>query len=81
VVVALALIFRDLLQFTSSVLVVIGALGALHSVLLPMRWIDIETQQTARPGDLFRIRVLWKKSGRKLIRLLKSKITIQRDFG
>ena len=73
-VVALSVLFRDLLQFTSGVLVVMGVLGILHSVLLPMRWIDIETKNTSRLEDLFRIQVVRKKSARKLIRLLKSKV-------
>lgn len=70
-IIAIALVFREWLQFTSTALIVIGILGALHSVLLPMRWVDVEGISLKGP---IRILAVGKKSGRRLMRLLQAKI-------
>ena len=65
---ALALILWDWLDLTGTLLLVLGALGALHGLIFPTRWIELMAKgQAAEP---FCVLAPGKKSGRELLKLL-----------
>ncbi len=72
VICALALLFRSSLRITGTLLVALGVLGVLHGLLLPARWIEIQTvgEEDAEP---VRVHGLRRGSARRLIRLLREK--------
>jgi hypothetical protein len=53
----------------------LGALGILHGLLLPTRWIEIRTGEPA-PAEPVRIHGLRKKSARKLLKFLREKVLV-----
>ena len=71
--IAFAYLFYDSLDITGALMVGLGALGALHGLLLPTRWIEVKTAADA-PSDPILIHAVGKKSGRKLVKLLRAKI-------
>lgn len=66
-----AVITRSWLQITGTALFLLGVAGALHGLLLPTRWAEVRTST----GPSFEIWALRKKSGRKLVRFLRRRIT------
>jgi hypothetical protein len=70
---ALAIVGHPWLQITSAALFLLGVAGALHGLLLPTRWAEV--QGRTPPGSSpFQIWALRKKSGRGLVRFLREKI-------
>jgi hypothetical protein len=62
------------LEVTGPVLMVLGGLGVLHGLLWPMRWVEVQSRvenPAAGPMNIYATR---RKSGRKLIRMLREKI-------
>ncbi|MBI5525658.1 MAG: hypothetical protein HY897_04935 [Deltaproteobacteria bacterium] len=75
VVFAAAALFHPLLEVTGLLMAALGLLGILHAVLLPTRWIDVETMPPApRAEDVIRVFAIHKKSARGLVRLLKGAV-------
>lgn len=73
IIAGLALLFRELLQITGTLLVLIGLLGVLHGLLLPTRWFEISVAEAAdRPR--FRILTPRKRSGRAMVAFLRKQI-------
>jgi len=69
VIAAFALLFRSWLLITGTFLLALGALGVLHALLVPTRWVEILTPQ--RPAsEPWRILAVRKKSARVLRRTL-----------
>jgi hypothetical protein len=70
-VLAAALLFHPWLQVTGTLMAALGALGMLHAVLMPTRWIEVETVPPApRTEDVIRVFAVRKKSARELVRLI-----------
>ena len=64
-----AWVFRSWLEVTGVFLVGLGVFGILHALVLPTRWMEVET--VGRPHiDPIKIHALRKKSARNLLRLL-----------
>jgi uncharacterized membrane protein len=67
-----AYLFRSVLLFTSSALILVGALGMGHGLFIPTSWLEIMPRL---PSDShLEILAMRKKSARKLIKYVKSKI-------
>ena len=71
-----ALLFHSWLAITGSLLMVLGAFGVLHGLLLPTRWLEVQGRM-GESRDPICIYVLRKKSARKLVRLLRERILRQ----
>jgi hypothetical protein len=65
-IVLLALLFRGTLTVTGPVLVLLGAAGVLHGLLLPTRWIEIMMHGEAVEPP-FAIHGVWRKSARRVL--------------
>jgi hypothetical protein len=72
-VVLLAVLFGDLLAVTGRLLVLLGAAGALHALLLPTRWIEIVTRDQP-PDPPFAIHGIRRKSAKVLLGVLRRAI-------
>jgi hypothetical protein len=59
-----ALLFRGTLAITGPVLVLLGLAGALHGLLMPTRWIEIEVESGESP---FTVHGVWRRSGRRML--------------
>ena len=70
----IAYIFYDWLSITGPFVMVLGALGVLHAVLLPTRWIEVQTVDMPQPTEPFTIYALRKKSAKELVRRLGEKL-------
>jgi hypothetical protein len=73
VIAGLATLFRGALQITGPVLIGLGALGALHGLLVPTRWIEVRTHE-AGASDPIVVHAPRKKTARVLLRLVRSKL-------
>jgi hypothetical protein len=69
----IAFLLAEQLSFTGPVLIGLGALGILHSTLLPTRWVEIRATDGSRDNDPFLIHTVRKKSARKLLRALRER--------
>ncbi len=69
-----SLIFWEYLDVTSWVMMGIGILGILHAVLLPTRWIELDSSNPSPNPVPVQIHAVGKKSGRQLLRFLREKI-------
>ncbi len=69
-----ALIFQTWLEITGPVLVGLGALGVLHALILPTRWIEVRTQDTGATINPILIYAIRKNSAKKLARHLREKL-------
>jgi hypothetical protein len=65
-IVAVAALLHDWLQVTGQLLLAIGALGVLHALALPTRTVEV-----VAAGATFEIHSPWRRSGRRLLRLLR----------
>ena len=72
-ILGVAVLFQTWLSVTGPLLMLLGALGILHGLLLPTRWIEVRTGDPA-PAEPIRIHGLRKKSGRRLVQFLKEKV-------
>jgi hypothetical protein len=68
-----AYIFYSLLSVTGPTAVGLGLLGALHGLLLPTRWIELQASSRAVKAPFY-VYALRKKSGRKLLRMVREKL-------
>ncbi len=73
----LALLFHSWLAITGPLLVLLGAFGVFHGLLLPTRWLEVQGRMGGGGEDPICIYVLRKKSARTLVRLLREKILRQ----
>lgn len=71
----LAALFYSSLSITGPFLVGLGILGMLHGLLLPTRWVQVETLDPASEPIL--IYALRKKSARRMIKFLREKMRRQ----
>lgn len=69
-----AFAFSAWLEITGPVLMGLGGLGMLHGLLWPMRWVEVESHAEPPPQGPMRIYASRRKSGRKLIAMLREKI-------
>jgi hypothetical protein len=69
-----AAFFSSWLAITGPFLIGLGILGILHSILLPMRWIEVRSADGSLIQDPIIIYALRKKSARTLVRSLKERI-------
>jgi len=56
------------------VLAVVGALGTLHGLLWHSRWVEVKPRVQAPDADPMFIYTTRRKSGRKLVKMLREKI-------
>jgi hypothetical protein len=63
-------LFRSWLMVTGSLLFLLGALGILHGLLLPTRWLELEIMGSQTDNGI-KIYALRRKSGRLLVRALR----------
>lgn len=78
-IVGVAVVFHSWLAITGPVLMVLGALGMVHGLLLPTRWLEVQGRMGGGGEDPICIYVLRKKSARTLVRLLRERILRQPD--
>ncbi len=64
--------FRSWLEVTSGFMLGLGVLGILHALLLPTRWMEVETLGATR-SEPIKIHAVRKKSARGLLRLLRER--------
>jgi len=74
VITAVGWIFYEWLDVTGPVLAVVGALGTLHGLLWHSRRVEVKSRVQAPDADPMLIYATRRKSGRKLIKLLREKI-------
>ncbi len=67
---ALALLLWQWLEVTGFVLLGLGILGAIHGLLLPTRWVEIQSRSPA-PSEPILVHAYRKKSGRALLKSLR----------
>ncbi len=70
-----AVVFYSHLSITGPFMVGLGILGILHGLLLPTRWVEVETLEPASEPIL--IHALRKKSARGMIKFLRKKMRRQ----
>ena len=74
VITAVGWIFYEWLDVTGPVLAVVGVLGTLHGLLWHSRWVEVKPRLQAPAADPMIIYTTRRKSGRKLIKMLREKI-------
>lgn len=70
----LAYVFKDLLSITGPILFGFGVLGMLHALVLPTKWIEVQTVDALPAADPILIYALRKKSAKALVRRLQGKL-------
>lgn len=70
----LAYVFFDLLSITGPILFGFGVLGVLHGLILPTKWIEVQTGDASPPADPILIYAIRKKSAKELVRCLHVKL-------
>jgi hypothetical protein len=65
-----ALLFASWLSFTGPFLIGLGAAGMVHGLILPTRWMEINTLEHDSTQDPITIYALRKKSARTLVQFL-----------
>lgn len=70
----IAVMFHGWLAITGPVLFGLGALGILHSLVLPTRWIEVTTLNNSPVIDPILIYAIRKRSAKRLVRCLKEKL-------
>ena len=74
VITAVGWIFYEWLDVTGPVLAVVGVLGMLHGLLWHSRWVEVKPRVQAPAADPVIIYTTRRKSGRKLLKMLREKI-------
>lgn len=69
-IVVFAFVFRSWLSVTGALLVLLGALGVLHGLLFPTRWVEVQTRGTAS-AEPMAVHALRKKSARALLQVVR----------
>jgi hypothetical protein len=70
----IAVLLAEELSFTGPVLIGLGALGILHAMLLPTRWVEVRTSDGSCSYEPFCVYTVRKKSARKFLRLLRERV-------
>jgi len=70
----IAVVFRDWLTITAPFLAGLGILGALHALVRPTRWIEVEIANGPTVPEPILIFALKKKSAKELVRRLQDKL-------
>lgn len=73
--IAVALVFQSWLSVTGPLLILLGALGVLHGLLFPTRWVEIRPRGTAS-AEPMAVHALRKKSARALLKVVREKSRI-----
>lgn len=71
----MAILFAPWLEITGPVLIVLGTLGVLHAMLRPTRWTEVRIRGGGTGGDPVVIYSVRKKSARKLLKLLRERVS------
>lgn len=71
---AVAYVFFELLSITGPILFGFGVLGVLHGLILPTKWIEVQTVDVRSEAEPFLIYALRKKSAKDLVRRLQEKL-------
>jgi hypothetical protein len=74
--IAVAAAFQNWLSVTGPLLMLLGALGVLHGLLLPTRWIEVRIRG-APPEEPMAVYALRKKSGRRLLKVVREKARVR----
>jgi hypothetical protein len=69
-----AVMFHSWLEITGPVLLGLGALGILHALLMPTRWIEVKTLDARPATDPILIYALRKRSAKELVSRLRDKL-------
>jgi hypothetical protein len=69
-----AVMFHSWLEITGPVLLGLGALGILHALLMPTRWIEVKTLDARSGSDPILIYTLRKRSAKDLVSRLREKL-------
>jgi hypothetical protein len=67
-------VFFELLSITGPILFGFGVLGMLHGLVLPTKWIEVQTVDASPEADPFLIYALRKKSAKEMVRRLQEKL-------
>jgi hypothetical protein len=73
-IVLFAVLFRSWLLVTGKLMVLLGVLGMVHGLLLPTRWIEVQTGEGGARGEPMRVFGARRKSGRLLVRCLRARV-------
>ncbi len=73
VICVVALAFRSWLLVTGTFLFLLGFMGMLHGLLMPTRWVELETLGP-QPNDIMKIYGLRRKSARNFLRVLRERM-------
>jgi hypothetical protein len=73
---AVAVVFRSWLTITAPFLGGLGILGALHGLLRPTRWIEVELVNGSRTSEPILIYAVWKDSAKNLARRLQETLRL-----
>lgn len=73
---AIAVVFRTWLSITAPFLAGVGILGALHGLLRPTRWMEVELVNGSGTSEPILIYAVWKDSGKKLARCLQERLRL-----
>jgi len=65
-ILAIGIIFRSQIGITGPALAIVGVAGILHSLLVPMRWVEIRAH-AGDPHAAICIHAIWRKSARSII--------------
>lgn len=71
---AIAVLFSPWLSITGPFLIVLGAVGIMHGLLMPTRWVEVKTLDPTPTLAPIIIYALRKKSARNLVRFLKERV-------
>ncbi len=74
VIIAIALLFRSWLLVTGKLMVVLGAAGVLHALLLQTRWLEVVARRKGEEVEPFVIIAARRKSARLLVRFLRERL-------
>ncbi|MBI5115411.1 hypothetical protein HZA56_02960 [Candidatus Poribacteria bacterium] len=75
VICIIAFLFRSWLLVTGTLLVILGAMGILHGLLMPTKWIELDIHGGfSSEDDIIRVYGLRKKSARKLLKMLRERM-------
>ncbi len=79
VICAVAFLFRSWLLVTGTLLFGLGALGILHALLMPTKWIEIDSHAGfSSEDDIIKIYGLRAKNARKLLKTLQERMAVER---
>jgi len=67
-------VFAPWLDITGPFLIGFGALGVLHALLLPTRWMEVVSTNPNPEGEPMNVYVLRKKSAKALVQFLRKKL-------